>query len=76
MRNLVWQVPALLRAKADAEATPSVIGPQLTGAGSEFLVNKLEKVRLEAGATERDAHVDPRKRYQGRCPDQGTGNDH
>lgn len=64
----------MLRAKADAEATPSVIGPELTGAGSEFLVNKLEKIRLEAGAT--DAHVDPRKRYQGRCPDQGTGNDH
>lgn len=66
----------MLRAKADAEATSSVIRLELTGAGSKFLVNKLEKVRLEARAAERDAHVDPWKRYQDQCPDQGTGNDH
>ena len=66
----------MLRAKADAEATSSVIRLELTGTGSKFLVNKLEEIRLDAGATERDAHVDPWKRYQDQCPDQGTGNDH
>ncbi|XP_076756167.1 neuropeptide CCHamide-1 receptor-like isoform X2 [Xylocopa sonorina] len=75
VQEILRQVPAVLRAEEDPQAIPPLFRPDLARTWTEFLVDKLEEVRLSSRATKR-ASVHPRDRSEGQYPDQGTGNDH
>lgn len=73
---MLLQVSALLRAEADPQATPALLGPELAGTRSKFLADELQEVRLSARTTERHASVHAGKRRENERVDQRTGNDY